>query len=156
VRFWAFLGKGTSKTREMFLSTFPNKSPDIFSGWIFLILFFRLFSLRWLSASRQGELNKRDKKCFAGSCVYFFRPCRFFVCVFGRFSIRGTQKRDLKNHEIVRASKQIPGQIKYVRTLVVFFYFFFCRPLGCIWPIQPAPAADHRLMLTGAMLFVTW
>jgi hypothetical protein len=41
----------------------------------------------------------------------------FFNCVFGRFSIRGTQKRDKKNHDIARASKPIPGRIKYVRTL---------------------------------------
>jgi hypothetical protein len=34
----------------------------------------------------------------------------FFNCVFGRFSIRGTQKRDKKNHVIVRVQKFNPGQ----------------------------------------------
>jgi hypothetical protein len=43
--------------------------------------------------------------------------------------MRGTQKRDKKNHGIVRVKKFNPGQIKYVRTLAVFFYYFFCRPL---------------------------
>jgi hypothetical protein len=39
VRFWAFFGKGSSKTREKQLSTFQKKSPgeyffggDFFSG----------------------------------------------------------------------------------------------------------------------------
>jgi hypothetical protein len=45
--------------------------------------------------------------------------------------MRGTQKRDKKNHAIVRVQKFNPGQIKYVRTLAVFFSFFFFsgRPL---------------------------
>jgi hypothetical protein len=43
--------------------------------------------------------------------------------------MRGTQKRDKKNHVIVRVKKFNPGQIKYVRQLAVFFYYFFCRPL---------------------------
>jgi hypothetical protein len=44
--------------------------------------------------------------------------------------MRGTQKRDKKNHVIVREQKFNPGQIKYVRTLAVFLSFFFCRPLN--------------------------
>jgi hypothetical protein len=48
--------------------------------------------------------------------------------------MRGTQKRDEKNHVIVRVQKFNPGQIKYVRTLAVFFGFFFCRPLAMIAP----------------------
>jgi hypothetical protein len=46
-----------------------------------------------------------------------------------RLSVRGTQRRDKKNHVIVRVQKFNPGQIKYVRTLV-FFSFFFLSPLG--------------------------
>jgi hypothetical protein len=43
--------------------------------------------------------------------------------------MRGTQKRDKKNHAIVRVQKPNPGQIKYVRTLAVFFFNFFRPPL---------------------------
>jgi hypothetical protein len=68
------------------------------------------------------------KKVLRGRASNFFPPCDFFYCVFGRFSIRGTQKRDKKNHVVVRVQKLSPGQIKYVRTLVVFF-FFFLSPL---------------------------
>jgi hypothetical protein len=60
VRFWGFLGKGSSKTREKKLSTFPKKSPGekIFGGeknfWVISLqlLFLSIFLLRWLSASR--------------------------------------------------------------------------------------------------------
>jgi hypothetical protein len=60
--------------------------------------------------------------------LIFFPLAIFFYCVFGRFSIRGTQKRDKKNHVIVRVQNLNPGQIKYVRTLVVFFIFFSVAP----------------------------
>jgi hypothetical protein len=69
--------------------------------------------------------QRRDKKSTAGCGVVrlIFSPLPiFFYCVFGRFSIRGTKKRDKKNHVIVRVQKFNPGQIKYVRT---FFFFFF-------------------------------
>jgi hypothetical protein len=77
------------------------------------------------------------KKVLRGRASIFFPPSRFFLiiiyCVFGRFSIRGTQKRDKKNHVIVRVQKFNPGQIKYVRTLV-FLFFFSVAPwesVGC-------------------------
>jgi hypothetical protein len=59
VRFWAFLGKGSSKTREKKFSTFQKQSPGkyfsgggIFFRVIFLTSFPFDFLLRWLSASR--------------------------------------------------------------------------------------------------------
>jgi hypothetical protein len=80
--------------------------------------------------------------------VASFFPFDFFVALVKRLSVRGTQKRDKTNHVIVRVQKFNPGQIKYVRTLVVFFIFFsaapwfFCflrRPLA-----QPLGAAQRR------------
>jgi hypothetical protein len=54
VRFGAFLGKGTSKTRDSFLSTVPKVSPGkyffgeiFFPGRFFKPFFFRQFLLRW-------------------------------------------------------------------------------------------------------------
>jgi hypothetical protein len=49
VRFWAFLGKGSSKTREKPFSTFQKKSPMkyFFRGGIFFwVIFFKSFSFR--------------------------------------------------------------------------------------------------------------
>ena len=74
--------------------------------------------------------QKRDKKVLRGRASNFFPPYGFPQGVFGRFSMRGTQKRDKKKHVIVRVQKSNPGQIKYVRTLAVFFLFFFGRPLS--------------------------
>jgi hypothetical protein len=71
VRFWAFLGKGSSKTRGKKLSTFQKKTP-------------------------------------------------------GKLGFKNAIK---KKHVIVRVQKFNPGQIKYVRTLAVFC-FFFLSPLG--------------------------
>jgi hypothetical protein len=51
VRFWAFLGKGSSKTREKKLSTFQKKSPGkyFFGGGIFFwVNLFNSFSFRFL------------------------------------------------------------------------------------------------------------
>jgi hypothetical protein len=58
------------------------------------IFFLHFLLLRWLSA-----------------------PCRFFYCVFGRFPIRGTQKRDLKTITKSRPNK--------VRTYIVLFIYLF-------------------------------
>jgi hypothetical protein len=60
VRFWAFFGKGSSKTRETKLSTFQKKvtGKTFFrGGFFFWVNFFNFFSfrfllLRCLSASR--------------------------------------------------------------------------------------------------------
>jgi hypothetical protein len=67
VRFWAFLGKGSSKTREKKLSTFQKQLPgkyffggDFFSGEFFLTPF----------------------------------PFDFLVALVKHLSVRGTQKRD--------------------------------------------------------------
>jgi hypothetical protein len=38
--------------------------------------------------------KKSDKKCSTGSCLFPSPPYRFFFCVFWRFSMRGTQKRN--------------------------------------------------------------
>jgi hypothetical protein len=57
--------------------------------------------------------------------------------------MRGTQKRDEKNHVIVRVQKFNPGQIKYVRTLAVFFLFFFRPPL--VVPLQVTGQALCRV-----------
>jgi hypothetical protein len=50
VRFWAFLGKGSSKTREKKLSACQKKSPGkyFFGGGIFFwVIFFNSFSFRF-------------------------------------------------------------------------------------------------------------
>jgi hypothetical protein len=53
-----------------------------------------------------------------------------FYCVFGRFSIRGTQKRDKKNHEGRR--RKIKLKATYTWQMIngvgrcLFFFFFFC------------------------------
>jgi hypothetical protein len=58
VRFLAFLGKGSSKTREQKLSTFQNKSPGkyFFGGGFFCwgknFNFFSIFFVALVSASR--------------------------------------------------------------------------------------------------------
>jgi hypothetical protein len=78
-----------------------------------------------------------------GRASKFFPLADFFVCVFERFSIRGAQQRDKKNHDIARASKPIQGRIKYVRTLFFFFIFFFCRPLADSRP----PAAQRTKLM---------
>jgi hypothetical protein len=61
---------------------------------------------------------------FYGVVRLFPPPYRFFCCVFGRFSIRGTQKRDKKKTR--RTSKT-----NKVRTYIGWGFspFFFCRPL---------------------------
>jgi hypothetical protein len=52
VRFWAFLGKGSSKTREKQLVRFKKNHRGFFFRVDFFTFFFRLILLRWLSASR--------------------------------------------------------------------------------------------------------
>jgi hypothetical protein len=95
--------------------------------------FFFFFSA-FLGVSRQGEFENTRKKLstfpkkITGEITSF--PFDFVVALVKRLSVRGTQKRDKKNHVIVRVQKFNPGQIKYVRTLAVFFHFFFGRPLG--------------------------
>jgi hypothetical protein len=70
VRFWAFLGKGSSKTRENKMSTFQKKNHrgNIFSGGNF----------------------------FLGDFFLTPFPFDFFVALVKRLSVRGTQKRDKK------------------------------------------------------------
>jgi hypothetical protein len=70
VRFWAFLGKGSSKTREKKLSTFPKKSPgNFFLGDFFLTSFpFDFFVALVKRLSVRGT-QKRDKK-ITSSHVY--------------------------------------------------------------------------------------
>jgi hypothetical protein len=58
--------------------------------------------------------------------------------------MRGTQKRDKKNYVIVRAQKFNPGQIKYVRTLAVFFSFLPPLARGVWWSAPPDCAALGR------------
>jgi hypothetical protein len=41
--------------------------------------------------------QKRDKNVLRGRASKKFPLADFFYCVFGRFSIRGTQKRDKKS-----------------------------------------------------------
>jgi hypothetical protein len=78
VRFWAFLGKGSLKTREkdLSLSTCQKKSPGkyffkggFFSGWIFPTSFSFDFFVALVKRLSVRGTQKRDKKCFAGSCV---------------------------------------------------------------------------------------
>jgi hypothetical protein len=75
VRFWAFLGKGSSKTREKKLSLKKNHRGNIFSGGrnFFWVICFNSFSFDFFVAldkrlSVKGT-QKRDKKSFTGSCV---------------------------------------------------------------------------------------
>jgi hypothetical protein len=79
VRFWAFLGKGSSKTREKQLGLIECVSKKIHRGNIFRGGFFfpggflTFFSFDFFVAllkhlSVRGT-QKRDTKCFAGSCV---------------------------------------------------------------------------------------
>jgi hypothetical protein len=49
VRFWAFLGKGSSKTRKTFLSTFQKKTPGKYffgGGFFFWMNLFNSYSFR--------------------------------------------------------------------------------------------------------------
>jgi hypothetical protein len=68
---WVFLGKGSSKIRRKKMSTFPKKSPGnyFFGGFFFRVDFILIstFLLRWLSASRQGELKNTKTKLHTGS-----------------------------------------------------------------------------------------
>jgi hypothetical protein len=58
--------------------------------------------------------------------------------------MRGTQKRDKKNHVIARVQKFNPGQIiKYVRTWL-FFLFFFLSPLAAVHRSPPGSRVDLR------------
>jgi len=135
----AFLGvsrQGGSKTRETFFECVSKKIAGeifirggiFFPGGFFLLLFLSIFVVALVKRLSVRGTQRRDEKVLRGRASNFFPPYRFFYCVFGRFSIRGTQKRDKKNHVIVRVQKFNPGQIKYVRTLV-FFSFFFLSPL---------------------------
>jgi hypothetical protein len=85
VRFWAFLGKGSSKTREKKLSTFQKKSPgkyffgrNFFSGCFFLTSFpFDFFVALVKRLSVRGT-QKRDKKVLWGRASNFFPPSPIF------------------------------------------------------------------------------
>jgi hypothetical protein len=71
VRFWAFLGKGSSKTQEKFLSTFQKKSPGkyFFGGGFFQLLFLSIFVVALVKRLSVRGTQKRDKKSFTGPCV---------------------------------------------------------------------------------------
>jgi hypothetical protein len=75
VRFGAFLGQGSSKTRKQ-LSTFLKNTGGIFfrGGFFFRVDFFYFFFLSTFLVALVKRLSvrgtqKRDKKCFTGSCV---------------------------------------------------------------------------------------
>jgi hypothetical protein len=70
VRFWAFLGKGSSKTREHKLNPFQkNQRGNIFSGGFFLTSFSFDFFVALVKRLSVRGTQKRDKKSFTGSCV---------------------------------------------------------------------------------------
>jgi hypothetical protein len=104
VRFWAFLGKGSSKTRGKKLSAFPKKNHrgNIFSGGIFFRVDFFDFCccclLRWLSASRQGEQKNAIKNVLSicGVVRLFFFPMRFFFIAFLGVSRQGELRNAIK------------------------------------------------------------
>jgi hypothetical protein len=55
VRFWAFLGKGTSKTREKKLSTFQKKTPGKYfsgGGTFFWMIFYGVVRLNFFPPYR--------------------------------------------------------------------------------------------------------
>jgi hypothetical protein len=78
VRFWAFLGKGSSKTREKKLSAFQKKSPgDFFAGCFVLTFFpFDFFVALGKRLSVRGT-QKRDEKVLRGRAFNFPPPYRF-------------------------------------------------------------------------------
>ena len=116
MRFWAFLGKGSSKTRE------KNCTGEIFFAGGFSTFFpFDFFVALVKRLSVRGT-QKRDKKVLGGRASIFFPPYRFFLVRFWAFLDKGNSKTRLKKSRN-RTSKTIPGQIKDVRI------FFFCRPL---------------------------
>jgi hypothetical protein len=119
VRFGAFLGKGSSKTRGNNSVRFQKKHRGNIVFVFFCVDFFYFFSfglflLRWLSASRQGG-PKNAITSFYGVVRLILFPCRFLY-----------------------ASKTIPAQIKHARTSAVFFLFFFCGPLPFAVPVPGA------------------
>jgi hypothetical protein len=86
------------------------------------------FSLSvYLGVSRQGQFENTGGKLEYVSQKF---TGDFFCCVFGRFLIRETQKRDLK--KITKSHvKTKPGRTKYVRTSVFFWIFFSAAAVPC-------------------------
>jgi hypothetical protein len=111
-RFWAFLGKGSSKTRQKYFykksmsKTFSEKilrkSTKISISFSSIFLFYRVFRC-FLAMGVQKHYKKRSAK---KSCRKVFQKYRqknpkltffdFVYHVFGRFSVRGVQKHDKK------------------------------------------------------------
>jgi hypothetical protein len=98
----------------------------LFSGWVVFFFLFRLFLLRWLIKHLSVRGTKKRGRASTPPPPPLPPAARpFFVCVFGRFSIKGTKKRgDFFLNGSARLKKN-PGQTKYVRAS-----FFFFLPLG--------------------------
>jgi hypothetical protein len=114
VRFWAFLGKGSSKTpykyfyKKAMSKTFSEKilrKPTKISISVFpqLFLFYRVFRC-FLAMGVQKHYKKRFTSKLCRKVFQNNRPKKskptfsrfFFNHVFGRFSVRGVQKHDKK------------------------------------------------------------
>jgi hypothetical protein len=102
------------------LSTFPkNHRGNIFEEeFVFRVDFFPHFFFNFdffvalvKRLSVRGT-QKRDKKCFAGLCVYIFLLAGFVLLRFWAFLDQGNSKTQLKKKSRSRASKKKPGQIK--------------------------------------------
>jgi hypothetical protein len=79
VRFWAFLGKGSSKTREKKLSTKKNTGEiifrgEFFSGGIYLTPFPFGFVVALVKGLSVRGTQKCGKKSSAGRASIFFPP----------------------------------------------------------------------------------
>jgi hypothetical protein len=144
VRFWAFLGKGSSKTplkyfcKKSMSKTFPKILIfffDVsFSSIFFVLSRFRVFLSDGSSKTLQKTFCKKIvsksfyKKFDQKSKTDFFSNS--FYHVFGRFSMRGVQKHDKKNIEkinltlvLFRTSTHPPTRPLLVGCFLFLFLF---------------------------------
>jgi hypothetical protein len=151
VRFWAFLGKGSSKTPQThFYKKSMSKKKSKISTKISMSVFPRLFlfsrvfgclSAMGVQNTTKSVLQKKScrkvfyKKFDQKSKTDFFSI--FFNHVFGRFSMRGVKKHDNK----YRKNKSDPSPFSYSDAPTHHGgtrFCFFCRPL-----VRP-----HRFLLS--------
>jgi hypothetical protein len=154
VRFWAFLGKGSSKTREKKIVSFKkNHRGNIFSGGIFFLddffklLFLSIFVVALVKRLSVRGTQKRDKKVLRGRASNFFPPYRFFLGRFWAFLDEGNSKTRLKKsrHRTCTKAQSWPNK---VRTYIGCFFFNFFSAAPCAVSLlhkkrPTAPPAIH-------------
>jgi hypothetical protein len=125
LRFWAFLGKGSSKTSfkkklqkvhvENFSQNFDKNFDVSFSSTFFVLSRFRVFLSDGSSKTLQKTFCKKNHTCqkvFTKNSTKNPKPTfsrNLFYHVFGRFSMRGVQKHDKKYQK----NKSDPSPFSY-------------------------------------------